>query len=110
MSFRMSRMVTIISAFAQLERDQLSERTRAGMAVAAANGRKAGRREVTPYHGTVKRAHELKAQGLKPADIGRSSGHPRHRLPIPERGRQLTTPTLSDSFKDRSNLAAQDRP
>ncbi|WP_269048481.1 recombinase family protein [Paenarthrobacter sp. Z7-10] len=25
-------MVTIISAFAQLERDQLSERTRAGMA------------------------------------------------------------------------------
>lgn len=35
-------MVTIISAFAQLERDQLSERTKAGMAAAAANGRKAG--------------------------------------------------------------------
>ncbi len=35
-------MITIISAFAQLERDQLSERTRAGMAVAAANGRPSG--------------------------------------------------------------------
>lgn len=67
-------MVTILSAFAQLERDQLSERTRAGMAVASANGRKAGRREVTADHGKVKRAHELKAQGLKPADIGKIIG------------------------------------
>lgn len=40
-------MVTIMSAFAQLERDQLSERTRAGMAVAASHGPKAGRREIT---------------------------------------------------------------
>jgi DNA invertase Pin-like site-specific DNA recombinase len=48
-------MVTIISAFAQLERDQLSERTKAGMAAAAANGRKAGRREVTADHEKVKR-------------------------------------------------------
>ena len=40
-------MVTIMSAFAQLERDQLSERTRAGMAVAASHGRKAGRQEIT---------------------------------------------------------------
>lgn len=40
-------MVTIISAFAQLERDQLSERTKAGMAAAADQGRRAGRREVT---------------------------------------------------------------
>ncbi|AFR31325.1 resolvase domain protein (plasmid) [Arthrobacter sp. Rue61a] len=43
-------MVTIISAFAQLERDQLSERTQAGMAAATANGRKAGRREITTDH------------------------------------------------------------
>lgn len=64
-------MITIISAFAQLERDQLSERTRAGMAAAAANGRRAGRRQVTPEDPKVKRARELKAQGLKPADIGR---------------------------------------
>jgi DNA invertase Pin-like site-specific DNA recombinase len=67
-------MVTIMSAFAQLERDQLSERTRAGMAVAASHGRKAGRREVTAEHGHVKRAHELRAQGLKPADIGKIIG------------------------------------
>jgi DNA invertase Pin-like site-specific DNA recombinase len=67
-------MVTIISAFAQLERDQLSERTRAGMAVAASHGRKAGRREITANHTNVTRAHELKAQGLKPADIGKIIG------------------------------------
>jgi DNA invertase Pin-like site-specific DNA recombinase len=67
-------MVTIISAFAQLERDQLSERTKAGMAVAAANGRKAGRRQVTVDHDKVKRARELESQGLRPADIGKVLG------------------------------------
>jgi DNA invertase Pin-like site-specific DNA recombinase len=67
-------MITIISAFAQLERDQLSERTRAGMVAAAANGRRAGRREVTASDPKVRRARELKAQGLKPADIGRVIG------------------------------------
>lgn len=51
-------MITIISAFAQLERDQLSERTKAGMAVAASHGRKAGRREVTADHPNVKQAHK----------------------------------------------------
>ena len=67
-------MVTIISAFAQLERDQLSERTRAGMAVAAAHGRTAGRREITAEHEKVKRARDLKSQGLKPVDIGKIIG------------------------------------
>ena len=67
-------MVTIISAFAQLERDQLSERTKAGMAIAASHGRKAGRREVTATHPNVKQAHVLKNQGLKPADIGKIIG------------------------------------
>ncbi|ERI35245.1 recombinase family protein (plasmid) [Arthrobacter sp. TES] len=67
-------MVTIIAAFAQLERDQLSERTRAGMAVAAAMGRRAGRREVTAEDRKVRRAKELKAQGLQPADIGKIIG------------------------------------
>lgn len=67
-------MVTIIAAFAQLERDQLSERTRAGMAAAAANGRKAGRREVTAEDRKVRRAKELKAQGLQPVDIGKIIG------------------------------------
>ncbi|MCW3768861.1 MULTISPECIES: recombinase family protein [Paenarthrobacter] len=67
-------MVTIIAAFAQLERDQLSERTRAGMAAAAASGRKAGRREVTADDRRVRRAKELKAQGLQPVDIGKIIG------------------------------------
>ena len=53
-------MVTIISAFAELERDQLSERTKAGMATAAARGRKAGRQEITATHPNVKQAHVLK--------------------------------------------------
>ena len=67
-------MLTVMSAFAQLERDQLAERTRAGMAAAAEHGRKAGRREVTAAHGKVKRARDLKAQGLTPADIGKIIG------------------------------------
>jgi DNA invertase Pin-like site-specific DNA recombinase len=67
-------MVTVISAFAQLERDQLSERTRAGMAIAAEKGRKAGRRQVTAGHDRVRRARELKGQGLQPADIGKVIG------------------------------------
>ncbi|MBG0741723.1 recombinase family protein [Paeniglutamicibacter antarcticus] len=67
-------MVTIISAFAQLERDQLSERTKAGMAIAASHGRKAGRQEVTANHPNVKQAHVLRKQGLKPADIGKIIG------------------------------------
>lgn len=67
-------MLTVMSAFAQLERDQLAERTRAGMAAAAEHGRKAGRREVTAAHAKVKRARDLKAQGLTPADIGKIIG------------------------------------
>ena len=43
-------MLTIMAAFAQLERDTMLERTRAGLAAAAANGRKGGRpaRSMTP--------------------------------------------------------------
>lgn len=67
-------MLTVMSAFTQLERDQLAERTRAGMTVAAAHGRPAGRREITADHKNVKRCYELKAQGLKPADIGKILG------------------------------------
>ncbi|MBG6226668.1 DNA invertase Pin-like site-specific DNA recombinase [Arthrobacter sp. CAN_A2] len=67
-------MLTVMSAFAQLERDQLAERTRAGMAAAAEHGRKAGRREITAGHTKVRRSHELKAQGLAPADIGKIIG------------------------------------
>lgn len=67
-------MLTVMSAFAQLERDQLVERTRAGMAAAAKHGRKAGRREVAVDDAKVKRARDLKAQGLTPADIGKIIG------------------------------------
>lgn len=67
-------MLTVMSAFAQLERDQLAERTKAGMAAAAEHGRKAGRREVTADYVKVKRARDLKAQGLTPSDIGKIVG------------------------------------
>ncbi len=49
-------MITIISAFAQLEREQLSEFTKAGMAIAAYHGRKARLQEVTAAHPNVKQA------------------------------------------------------
>ncbi|WP_423185057.1 recombinase family protein [Arthrobacter sp. NyZ413] len=67
-------MVTIISAFAQLERDQLSERTKAGMAAAAAAGRRIGRPEVMAGDEKVRRARELKARGLQAAEIGKIIG------------------------------------
>ncbi|MCG2624692.1 helix-turn-helix domain-containing protein [Arthrobacter sp. I2-34] len=63
-----------MSAFAQLERDQLAERTKAGLSVAAANGRKFGRPDITPDHDAVKRARHLRGQGLAPADIGKIIG------------------------------------
>ena len=76
-------MVTIISAFAQLERDQLSERTKAGMAIAAASGRKSGRREVTPEHEKVKRAHELKASRAQAGGHRKNNrGQPGYGLPL----------------------------
>ncbi|WP_263971937.1 recombinase family protein [Arthrobacter sp. AET 35A] len=49
-------ILTVMSAFAQLERDQLAERTKAGMAAAADHGRKAGRREITVDHAKVRRS------------------------------------------------------
>lgn len=67
-------MVAVMSTFAHLERDQLAERTRAGMAAAAEHRRKACRREVTASHAMVKRARDLKSQGLTPADIGKIIG------------------------------------
>jgi hypothetical protein len=44
------------------------------LAAAAEHGRKAGRREVTAAHAKVKRVHDLRAQGLAPADIGKIIG------------------------------------
>ena len=67
-------MLTIMSAFAQLERDTLAERTRAGMAVAAANGRKAGRREVTADDENVAKAKAYHSKGNSVAEIQKLIG------------------------------------
>lgn len=67
-------MLTVMSAFAQLERDQLAERTRAGMAAAAAVGRTPGRRKITSQDTKVARTRQLKEQGLPPDDIGKILG------------------------------------
>ncbi len=39
-------MITVMSAFAQLERDVMIERTRAGLAAAAARGKRGGRKKL----------------------------------------------------------------
>lgn len=44
------------------------------MAAAVEHGRKAGRRKVTADYVKVKRARDLKAQGLAPSDIGKIIG------------------------------------
>lgn len=66
-------MLTIMAAFAQLERDTMVERTRAGLAAAAANNRRGGRpRKVDEQAAT--RARELKAKGIGASDIGKMLG------------------------------------
>ena len=67
-------MLTVMSAFAQLERDQLIERTKAGMAVAKSNGRKAGRREVTADDEAVAKAKAYHAKGNSVAEIQKLIG------------------------------------
>ncbi|MET3923770.1 recombinase family protein [Arthrobacter sp. UYEF20] len=66
-------MLTIMAAFAQLERDTMIERTRAGLAVAAANNRHGGRpRKVDDA--AAARAKELKGKGVSASDIGKMLG------------------------------------
>ncbi|MDN5879009.1 MAG: recombinase family protein [Micrococcaceae bacterium] len=67
-------MLTIMSAFTQLERDQLSERTRAGQAAAASAGRPAGRPAVTANTGRVIHARQYKDAGLSPGEIAKLLG------------------------------------
>lgn len=64
-------MLTIISAFATLERDQLIERTKAGLETARANGRVGGRPRVDPGNKDVQKAKELREKGLSIEDIRR---------------------------------------
>ena len=66
-------MLTIMAAFAQLERDTMIERTRAGLAAAAANNRHGGRpRKVDDA--AAARARELKGKGISASDIGKMLG------------------------------------
>lgn len=66
-------MLTIMAAFAQLERDTMIERTRAGLAAAAANGRKGGRpRKVDDADAT--RARGFREKGIAAADIAKMLG------------------------------------
>jgi DNA invertase Pin-like site-specific DNA recombinase len=66
-------MLTIMAAFAQLERDTMIERTRAGLAAAAANGRKGGRpRKVDDAAAT--KARNLRDKGIVATDIAKMLG------------------------------------
>jgi len=62
-------MFTIISAMAQLERDIISERVKAGLRNAQANGKKLGRRP-TPKH-VKNKVRELKEQGTSIRNIAK---------------------------------------
>ncbi|MGP5220421.1 recombinase family protein [Arthrobacter rhombi] len=67
-------MATVMSAFAQLERDQLSERTRAGLAAAARKGRHPGRPTITKNTDRVVQALQYRHAGLSPEEIGKLLG------------------------------------
>ena len=67
-------MLTIMAAFAQLERDTMIERTRAGLAAAAANGRKGGREGGRPRKvddADAAKARQLRAKGITASDIAK---------------------------------------
>jgi DNA invertase Pin-like site-specific DNA recombinase len=67
-------MLTVMSAFAQLERDQLAERTKAGMKAAEARGRKGGRPSVSPDSEKVRQAGQYRHAGLTPPEIAKLLG------------------------------------
>ena len=66
-------MLTIMAAFAQLERDTMIERTRAGLAAAAANGRQGGRPRKVDDADAAK-ARQLRDKGITATDIARMLG------------------------------------
>ncbi|MCO4265338.1 recombinase family protein [Pseudarthrobacter raffinosi] len=66
-------MLTIMAAFGQLERDTMIERTRAGLAAAAANNRHGGRPRKLDDTAAA-RARELKDKGINARDIGKMLG------------------------------------
>jgi DNA invertase Pin-like site-specific DNA recombinase len=66
-------MLTIMAAFAQLERDTMIERTRAGLAAAAANGRKGGRPRKVDDAAAAK-ARSMREKGINASDIAKMLG------------------------------------
>jgi DNA invertase Pin-like site-specific DNA recombinase len=66
-------MLTIMAALAQLERDTMIERTRAGLAAAAANGRKGGRPRKVDDADAAK-ARQLRQKGITATDIAKMLG------------------------------------
>ena len=66
-------MLTIMAAFAQLERDTMIERTRAGLAAAAANGRRGGRPRKVDGADAAK-ARSLRDKGIAASDIAKMLG------------------------------------
>lgn len=66
-------MLRIMAAFAELERDTMIERTRAGLAAAAANGRKGGRPRKVDDADAAK-AKSLRDKGISATDIAKMLG------------------------------------
>jgi DNA invertase Pin-like site-specific DNA recombinase len=66
-------MLTMMVAFAQLERDTTIERTRAGLAAAAANGRKGGRPRKVDDAAAAK-ARSMRDKGITATDIAKMLG------------------------------------
>lgn len=66
-------MLTIMSAFAQLERDVMIERTKAGLAAAAANNRKGGRRP-TFTDEDIAKAREYRSRGMSAQEVAKLTG------------------------------------
>jgi DNA invertase Pin-like site-specific DNA recombinase len=66
-------MHTIMAGFLQLERDTMIERTRAGLAAAAANGRKGGRPRKVDDAAAAK-ARQLREKGITATDIAKMLG------------------------------------
>jgi DNA invertase Pin-like site-specific DNA recombinase len=66
-------MLTIMAAFAQLERDTMIERTRAGLVAAAANGRKGGRPRKVDDAAAAK-ARGMRDKGITATDIAKMLG------------------------------------
>ena len=63
----------IMASLAQMERELLAERTRAGLAAARRRGRVGGRkRRMTP--GKVESARKLLKEGMSPRDVAESLG------------------------------------